>query len=214
MKQRSFAHSHSGDLTSPNSASTPGGRGLMRGASVAVRGGNSGNSGNGTPPAAPRNPNKVSTLASSCSAMMTEIISEAKLCDVTFFMCLKLNDVNDPLKCDQLTVLRQLKPYNIVDILSYYHHSFPYRLDHVSFVNKFCVLAIILKRDIKLSRDFMIAVWECRSHGMENIVEWKQLCEELKELLPLLPEFESLNHSLTNSILLSDQEQIDAIKNS
>jgi hypothetical protein len=205
LKQRSFAHSTS-NISSSSSPTAPG-RGLIRAPSLAVRG-------PGTPPTPRNNSTKVTTLASSCSAMMTEILAEAKLCDVTFFMCLKVNDCNDPLKFDQHTVLRQLKPYGIPDILSFYHQSYPYRMDHVSFVNRFCILSLICVKDPKKSHEFMIALWECRSRGMESTKEWQELCQELIPLIPSLPEFDQMSGPLINSSTpMTDDEQMKAILN-
>ena len=158
---------------------------------------------------------RASTLTSLTAFQLTEVITELKAADSCFHLCIRPNlTATYPMNFDQPVVLRQLRPYGIVNIVSFYKQTYPHRSDHVSFVNRYSPLAVLCKSSKEVSRDFLTSLWTVRSLGLgdDRKKEWKELSISLFHLLPGVPELHALVNTLCGSnIGVSDP--VELVKN-
>ena len=155
---------------------------------------------------------KASTLTSLTVYQLTEVITELKASDTCFHLCIRPNlTATYPMNFDQPVVLRQLRPYGIVNIVSFYKQTYPHRSDHVSFVNRYSPLAVFCKNSQEDSRDFLTSLWTVRSLGLrqDRTKEWKELSVSLHHLLPDVPELDALVSTLSGSnVIVSDSLEL------
>jgi hypothetical protein len=140
------------------------------------------------------------TLTQATAAFMNEIMTETRASKSHFFLCLKLNNSYDPTTFDAVVVARQLRPYQTLEILSFYlQTNHPYQMSTSQFVNRFSAIALITVRESaplqRYLQDLITCRGRCGKSGREGDDHeaddlWKELAETLVQLIPQLPELD------------------------
>lgn len=180
-KRPGLVKSRSAAFRSDSEKNNVAGRGMTRVASMTNRNGSL--------------KNQTKTFTQLAVSYFNEILSEARDGESTFFLCLKLNDNYDPTKFETQIVARQLRPYGILEILSFYKFTFPYRMNHITFVNRFLSIILIGKKNSLSNSEFLMLVSNYRSSSSSkidnnNLENWKMLSQNLLKLLPDLGELD------------------------
>jgi hypothetical protein len=132
------------------------------------------------------------SLTQLTASYTNEIITETNTSEARYSLCLKLNNSFDPTTFDPLVLAQQLRPYSVLEIISFDQNLFPHRLNLVDFVDTFTPVTLVTIRDGQLLKSYLQDLMTTRRCGQDGEDDQRlRLCQKLQKLIPDLPELDS-----------------------
>lgn len=164
------------------------------------------------------------TLTQLTVTYVNDIITESSsnLGESHFCLCLKLNNIYDPTTFDPIVVANQIRPYNLLEIMSFYNQTYPHKIDIIRFINIFSSISLITIKDTQQIKEYLQNLINCRRHHLHqhqhqskdsNEEIWKNLCHTFIKLIPELPEFDFECQIIIGKSNQSQENLLELVKN-